>query len=66
MEANDLLLLGALVVAGYVFTRSDEDARPTGENSATWAQRADIISDEFDDQTRNEERFIGVPISPYQ
>lgn len=66
MAGSDLLLVAALIVAGYVFTRSEAPTRPTGEHSSVWEQRADVISDEFDDQTRNDERFVGVPLSPYQ
>lgn len=66
MEVNDIIVVAALVAAGWVFTRSDSDPRPTGEQSSVWGQRADLISDEFDEATRNEERYVGVPVSPYQ
>lgn len=66
---------------GYAVTQSDDVAtaaeqatneeltdsnNATGGNVDVWADRADQLSDAVDDEVRNEERFVGVPTSPYQ
>lgn len=81
MENSTLILVVALLGGGYVLSQSEGFAdwaeettnrdltdanNATGEDSDEWAERTETISDAVDEQVRNEERFAGVPVSPYQ
>jgi hypothetical protein len=81
MKGTELFAIGALVLAAWLASRSEtlvtvverstnrdvsDVNEPTGDMADVWADRADELSDAVDEAVRNEERYVGVPVSPYQ
>jgi hypothetical protein len=82
MARSTMLAVGAVVVGLlYAVSRSsaavtrveqglDRDVsgrnEPAGLDASRFADRISQLSDSVDEQVRNEERFAGVPVSPYQ